>query len=134
MENFNGEIWKPVVGYEDYYECSNLGRVRSVDRYVKGKTHQDKQLKVGKIKDPIKDSKGYLRVYLWKENKRKLYRIHHLVAYAFPEICGEWFEGAEIDHINTVITDNRAINIKWVTHTQNMNNPLTIENRKRLSL
>lgn len=117
------EIWRRIEEYE--YEVSNLGRVRSIDRYVKGKIHQNIQFKKGKIKDTIPDSKGYLRVCLWKENKRKLYRVHHLVAYAFPEICGEYFDGAEIDHINTIITDNRACNIRWVTHTENMNNPIT---------
>lgn len=116
MENYENEIWKPVVGYEGYYEVSNLGRVKSVERKVKGKIYQDVQTKPELIKKPIPDSKGYYRVCLWKDNKRKLYRIHHLVAKAFPEICGEWFDGAEIDHLNTVITDNRAINLKWATH------------------
>ena len=34
MEN---EIWKPVTNYENYYEVSNFGNVRSVNRYVKCK-------------------------------------------------------------------------------------------------
>lgn len=124
------EIWRNVIGYEDLYQVSNLGNVRSIDRYVKGKIYQDKQMKKGKNKSFIPDSKGYLRVYLWRDNKRKLYRVHHLVAYAFPEICGEYFDGAEIDHINTIITDNRAVNLRWVSHTDNMNNPLTKDKRK----
>ena len=40
------EIWKDVIGYEGYYQVSNLGNVRSIDRYVKGNgLTAEKQLK-----------------------------------------------------------------------------------------
>ena len=28
------EIWKPVRNFENLYEVSNIGRIRSLDRYV----------------------------------------------------------------------------------------------------
>jgi hypothetical protein len=31
------EEWRPVVGYEGYYEVSNLGKVKSLDRIVNSK-------------------------------------------------------------------------------------------------
>lgn len=46
---------------------------------------------------------------------------------SFPEICGEYFEGAEIDHINTIRTDNRPENLRWVDRSGNMANPNTKE-------
>lgn len=50
---------------------------------------------------------------------------HRLVALAYPEICGEYEEGLQIDHINTIRDDNRAENLRWVTVHQNANNPIT---------
>ena len=57
----NNEIWKPIPGYEGY-EASTLGRIRS--------------LKYGKIRilKPFKTKKGYLRVNLWKDGKRKSHK------------------------------------------------------------
>lgn len=34
MDNSNNEIWKDIIGFEQYYQVSNLGRVRSKDRIV----------------------------------------------------------------------------------------------------
>ena len=67
------EIWKPVVGYEDYYSISNTGRVLSVPR---------KGTKGGIIK-PIVDRKGYLYVNLRKQGTRKIGKVHRIVAKAF---------------------------------------------------
>lgn len=74
------EIWKPVVGYESYYEVSNLGRVRSVDHYV---YHYRGGLKIvrGRILKPSANCAGhYLRVALGKKSK---HLVHRLVAEAF---------------------------------------------------
>ena len=56
---------------------------------------------------------------------RKQYKIHRLVAMAFQDICGLYCDMMVIDHINTVKTDNRACNLRWVTVGGNMNNPIT---------
>ena len=68
---------------------------------------------------------GYCKVGLCSGGKQKLISVHRLVAFAFPEICGEYFEGSEIDHISTIKTDNRPENLRWVSHSDNMNNPIT---------
>ena len=60
------EIWKPVVGYEDYYEISSMGRVRSLDRY-----DSLKHFRKGEIKKLTKDKNGYLIVTLCKDKKKK---------------------------------------------------------------
>lgn len=44
---------------------------------------------------------------------------------AFQDICGKYTDNLEIDHINCVRNDNRAINLRWVTKSQNQLNPIT---------
>lgn len=112
------EEWRQVVNYEykpiEGYLISNQGRVYS------HKTHKI-------LKNRI-DKKGYNNVCL---NIQKFWKVSRLVALAFPEICGGYFEGAEVDHINGVRDDNRPENLKWVTHKDNINNPLTIDRFKK---
>ena len=73
------------------------------------------------------DSNGYYVVCALG----KQFRVARLVAQTFPEICGQWFEGCEVDHISTVRTDDRAENLRVCTHISNMNNPITIENFRK---
>ena len=112
------EIWKPIKDFEGYYEVSNIGRVRSLNYKRTGKE---------KILKNIEDYKGYLEVGLTKNGKRKQFKIHRLVAEAFipnPE------NKPCIDHINTVKSDNRVENLRWVTYKENSNNEKTLEKFK----
>lgn len=102
------ELWKDIKDYEGLYQVSDLGRVKSL---LKG----EKILKPGL-------AKGYLRVVLYKDKKRKRFMVHRLVAEAFlpnPE------HKPEVDHINTNRTDNRAENLRYCTRVENQNNPLS---------
>ena len=107
------EIWKPVKDYEGLYEISSLGRVKNLNYRGTGKE---------KILKNTEDRKGYSTISLRKNEKRKLLKVHRLVAEAFipnPESkpC--------VDHINTIRNDNRVENLRWVTNKENNNNPLT---------
>ena len=130
----NVEIWKPVVGYEGLYECSNLGNVRSLNYR---RTNTIKTLSPSINKD------GYIRVHLWKNCKGKVLAVHRLVAEAFlPNPDNK----PEIDHINTIKTDNTVFlnedgsinyektNLRWVTKKENMNNPLTIKDLSKIRI
>ena len=114
MDNFNylNEEWRNIKGYEGKYQISNYGRVKSIVRDGR---------KTEKILKQTEQLYGYLQVVLSKNGKIKCFRVNRLVAFAFPEICGEWFEGAECNHINEIKTDNRAENLEWITHIENIN-------------
>lgn len=84
------EEWRPVKGYEEDYEVSNLGRVRSVDRYIKC-SHDGAHLYKGRILRQenkygnLDDDPNYKRVGLSHNGKVIRKSVHRLVAEAFLE-------------------------------------------------
>ena len=116
------EIWRDIKDYEGLYKVSNLGRVRSVDHYVKH-SYGGLRLVKGKLLS-INNINGYSVVSLSKNGKTKTYKLHRLVAQTFISNPNN---KPHIDHINTIRTDNRVENLRWVTVTENHNNPLSLE-------
>lgn len=109
------ECWRSVRGYEGFYEVSNLGRVRSLDRYVQ---HGDGMtMRRGKILSASKNTDGYLQVNLCKDGKCIKARVHKLVADAFVD---GWFPGAEVDHKDCDRTNNASSNLQWLSHSDNV--------------
>lgn len=96
------EIWKPIKDWEEHYQVSNFGRIKSVKN--------NKNL----IMSPA-NSHGYLQVCLKNKSTIKSYRVHRLVIAAF---YGE--SDLQVDHINGVKTDNRLVNLRYVTPRQNI--------------
>ena len=129
MELNNKEEWRDIQGFEGLYQVSNLGNIKSLPRikyYVDGRIRHNNE-KV--ISLTHKDGYTEVRLHKPKDVKGRIYKVHILVAQAFvpnPE------NKPYIDHINTVRDDNRVENLRWVTHKENMNNPITLE-RQRLS-
>ena len=68
------ETWKDIENYEGYYQISNFGRVRSVDRYIYNTSNfgnNKVSFYKGKIMKPSKRKKGYLGIRLTKQNKQQ---------------------------------------------------------------
>lgn len=111
------ETWKDVEGYEGLYQVSNLGRVKSLERYViRGRGGiskvRERILKCGHDKD------GYSCVALMLNGKRTTFRVHRLVAQAFiPNPENKPF----VNHINEDKTNNHAKNLEWCTCKENNN-------------
>lgn len=121
------EIWKPVKGYEGLYEVSSHGEIRSVDRLVCDTIGRRYLIKGHLMQLQIGPS-GYYQIGLSKDNKSKSHKVHRIVAEAFvpnPDNKGC------VDHINTVRTDCRACNLRWVTLLENSNNPITKHHAKQ---
>lgn len=105
------EEWLDIEGYDGLYKISNFGNIISLKNKYK------KYLK------KCYNKAGYQIVILRKDNKSKHFYVHRLVAQTFisnPD------NKPHIDHINTDRTDNRVENLRWVTHKENCNNPITI--------
>lgn len=103
------EEWRDVKDYENIYKVSNLGRIKSLPR----------KFVCEKIVKPYTNRQGYSCIRLFKNNKVKNLALQTIVAQAFPEICGEWFEGAVCNHINECKWDNRAENIEIISREAN---------------
>lgn len=102
------EIWKRITGYENLYEVSNLGRVKSLVR--------TKCIKEDRLMKPTAHCTGYQIIGLTKNGKQKLFRLHRVVAYHF---CKKE-EGFDIvNHKNGIKTDNKSCNLEWTTVSGN---------------
>lgn len=112
------EQWKPIVGYEGYYEVSNFGNIRSCERQVNHGLGNGVRKLRAKIVNPWNDSHGYQAVSLSKFGKVKKYKVHRLVAEAFiPNPDNK----PTINHINEIRDDNQVTNLEWATYQENNN-------------
>lgn len=111
------EIWKDIVGYEEYYQISNRGNIRSKDRYVKTCGGGFRFVKGSPIKTVV-CTNGYISVGLHKKGIVKMRLIHRLVAQAFipnPDNL------PQINHIDENIKNNNVSNLEWCTPKYNAN-------------
>ena len=102
------EIWKEILEYENLYEVSNLGRIRSVDHEVPCKGGKTRLIK-GRVKILCLNRRGYVITTLSKENKLATFTVHQLVALAF--IPG-FSKGTELNHIDGDKTNNALSNLE----------------------
>lgn len=98
------EIWKDIEDYENKYQISSLGNVRS--------------LVTGKILTPHKDTKGYFQTALYKNGVRKIFLTHRLVAKAFIPNPNNY---NEINHKDENPLNNSSDNLEWCNRKYNVN-------------
>ena len=103
------EIWKDIAGYEGIYQVSNLGNVRSLDRYIINSKGSKCFLK-GKLMKLNKSGGGYVCINLTKNGKVKGHFVHRLVAQAFIPNPHNLLQ---INHIDECITNNCVDNLEW---------------------
>lgn len=119
FKDLPGEVWRPVKNYEGWYEVSNMGRVRSVDRYVTERNTGKVRFFPGQLLKQKKHKKNaYLRVNLRQNDVKTTFLVHRLVAIAFHPNptnlpC--------VNHKDEDPKNNRADNLEWCTEKYNNN-------------
>lgn len=104
----SAEIWRPVVGFEEDYSVSNLGRVLS-RRPLRGGDSTPRE--VGRV-----GADGYVHLHLCGDGRRRQARAHQLVLEAF---VGPRPKGAVTRHLNGDGSDNRLENLIYGSHSEN---------------
>lgn len=111
------EIWKDIKNYEGYYQVSNTGKIRSLDRYIISKLKNTDKVKIkGKtLKLVIRGS--YYSIQLFKNGKYNQRPIHRIVAETF---IANVQNKPQINHIDGNKLNNYIDNLEWCTQSENM--------------
>lgn len=99
--------WKPVIGYENYYEVNPMGDIRSKHKLTRGR-----------IMEQRIDRAGYKTVRLNKPGRLSSTQyVHRVLALAFiPNPEGKCC----VNHLNCNKLDNSLENLAWVSHRENV--------------
>ena len=112
--NRKEEVWKDVKGYEGYYQVSNLGNARSLDREVLNQGVVQ-PIKGRVLKAGIRN--GYKSVVFSLNGKVKNHSMHRLVAEAFID---NEYNLPVVNHIDENKLNNAVENLEWCTQNENL--------------
>jgi NUMOD4 motif/HNH endonuclease len=117
------EIWKPCPGFEGLYEVSSQGRVRGVDRYVRGSYGTTRFVPSQQIHLDLNKKRKYIAAALQIQNKKHTKSVHRLIAKAFHPNPNNL---PEVNHKDGVRTNNAESNLEWCTRLDNIHHAQAI--------
>lgn len=115
------ERWAPVAGWEGFYEVSDQGRVRSIERTV-NRGGRPMKVRAKMLRIHNSPPAFYSAVNLARNGERQSAYVHRMVLEAFVGPCPD---GYETLHGNGVRADCRLGNLKWGTHLENIHDKWT---------
>lgn len=120
------EIWKSIIGYDNLYEISNYGNIRSLDKCFLNKDGNIYRRK-GIYLKPVKNKYGYLQVGLCSNNKESSHTIHSLVAKMFIDNPKN---KPTVNHKDGYKLNNHYSNLEWATKSEQAIHSLNLNLRK----
>lgn len=112
------ETFKDIPNYEGFYQVSNLGNVKSLERRCKVNNNALRLVNERILCNKLSKKDGYHRVCLLKNGNEKTFLVHQLVAMAFLNHIPNGYEKI-INHKNFIRNDNRVENLEIVTSREN---------------
>jgi hypothetical protein len=110
------EIWKDIPDYENAYQVSDMGRIRSLTKQVKTKGENNYRTVKGQIRKIFPNKSGYMTVVLSKSNKLRTFTVHQLVAMTF---FPDFIKGTQINHIDGDPANNSLSNLEVSNSSHN---------------
>lgn len=120
----------PIKGYEEYYEVSDLGRIKSLAKeWITGERWGIRKKEATFLKFGKRGCKNqvYYFVVLCVDKVKKYKSVHRLVAEHF---CPNPNGYNVVNHINSNTLDNRAVNLEWTTTKGNVQHSWEYGNKK----
>jgi HNH endonuclease/NUMOD4 motif len=106
----------PIPGYRGLYEACERGYIVSLSRLVRGRHGKPRRIPRTILQASVRTD-GYLKVNLHKRGKGRTFAVSTLICLCFH---GRRPRGHEVNHKNLTITDDRASNLEWLTHLDNV--------------
>ncbi len=118
------DMWRDIPGYEGRYQVSRKGEIKSLERYITTPAGDHRYIKGG-IRKLVPNNEGFLTVLLGQN----CFRVQSLVAKAF--LTAE--PGKILVHLNGKKTDNRTVNLKYLTRAEAhaLRNPTKMSGRRK---
>lgn len=125
----DNEVWKDIEGYEDFYQISNMGNVKSYDRikYCPIKNQNGKILIKGHLLKLHTGTTGYKSIVLYKNKTKARFLIHRLVATAF---IPNTFNERTVNHKDGDKSNNKVTNLEWLSYSDNFKHSYRVLNTK----
>lgn len=114
LSDLPNEIWKDIPNYEGFYQISNFGRVKRLQRAISCCYNSTKIIKEIILRQEL-TKKGYLRVSLFKNGLKQKKFTHNLVLLSFIG----FEKNKTTNHKNGIKFDNNIQNLEWVTQSEN---------------
>ena len=115
------EQWRDIPSYENLYQASDSGNIRSCEGKITSNARYGKRVWKQRVlkQKVVRNKKGRAdaRVNLWKDGEEHTCLVARLIALTW---CDGYHEGLTVNHINGNPLDNRAENLEWVTHSENI--------------
>jgi hypothetical protein len=112
----NLEVWVDVKDFEENYQVSSLGRVRVKEKIILKSNNRIMTFPEKIISQNVHYKNGYFSVHFTKNEIKKRFLVHRLVAFNFLKTS---IDSPEVNHIDSDKSNNKLSNLELVSRAEN---------------